>query len=76
MAEEELQAAKVTALQAAYRRREAETSRDQAPTAGQIRSLGLLDRTKGEVDIKEGTVLPEYSSNQAIRGGIIGGERQ
>jgi len=58
------QAAKVSALQAAYRRREAETPRDQAPSAGEIRSLGLLDRSKdAEVDIKHGTLLPTYGSN-------------
>ena len=57
------QAAKVTALQAAYRRREAETPRDQAPSAGQIRSLGLLNRKDEEVDIKHGVVLPTVESN-------------
>lgn len=57
------QAAKVSALQAAYRRREAETPRDQAPSAGQIRSLGLLDRKDEEVDIRPAAVLPKYEAN-------------
>lgn len=31
-------------LQAAYRKAEASSSRENAPTAGQIRNLGLLDK--------------------------------
>ncbi|TKA31046.1 hypothetical protein B0A50_02014 [Salinomyces thailandicus] len=57
------EAAKITALQAAYRRKEAETPRDQAPSAGQIRSLGLLDRSAKEVDIDRDGVLPSYGDN-------------
>ena len=61
-----LQAAKVTALQAAYRRREAETPRDQAPNAGEIRGLGLLERkTDEEVGIKHGSLLPTFGNNVA-----------
>lgn len=59
----DIQAAKITALQAAYRRKEAETPRDQAPSAGQIRSLGLLDRSAKEVDIDRDGVLPSYGDN-------------
>ncbi|OQO03302.1 hypothetical protein B0A48_11558 [Cryoendolithus antarcticus] len=65
------EAAKVTALQAAYRRREAETSRDALPTAGEIRSLGLLKRDGGDesVGIKTPALLPRYESNVAARSG-------
>ncbi|KAK3327722.1 hypothetical protein B0T19DRAFT_400558 [Cercophora scortea] len=38
------EAARVKALQAAYRKAEAEGSRETAPNAGQIRNLGLLSR--------------------------------
>lgn len=63
------QAAKITALQAAYRRKEAETPRDAAGTrtAGEIRSLGLLDRKDEEVNISPGKVLPKYAHNNAPR---------
>lgn len=44
------QAAKTRALQHAYRRAEAKHPRENAPRAGAIRNLGLLD--KGE-DTKE-----------------------
>ncbi|KAK0787875.1 hypothetical protein LTR91_016949 [Friedmanniomyces endolithicus] len=57
------EAAKISALQAAYRRREAQTPRDQAPSAGEIRSLGLLDRKAEEVDISAASAIPRYSSN-------------
>ncbi|KAK0635179.1 hypothetical protein B0T17DRAFT_486050 [Bombardia bombarda] len=40
------EAARVKTLQAAYRKAEAEGTRENAPTAGQIRSLGLVDRDK------------------------------
>ncbi|KAI0016734.1 hypothetical protein F4780DRAFT_782970 [Xylariomycetidae sp. FL0641] len=36
--------ARITALQAAYRKAEAAQSHDNAPTAGQIRNLGLIDK--------------------------------
>ncbi|KAK3713074.1 hypothetical protein LTR37_008759 [Vermiconidia calcicola] len=58
----EKEAAKVLALQHAYRRKEAETSRDNAPSAGDIRGLGLLDRNSEEVDIRKGP-LPTLSDN-------------
>ncbi|PKS11634.1 hypothetical protein jhhlp_001785 [Lomentospora prolificans] len=38
------QAARVQALQDAYRKSEAASARDNAPTAGQIRSLGLIGK--------------------------------
>ncbi|KAK5136395.1 hypothetical protein LTR08_003521 [Meristemomyces frigidus] len=58
------EAAKVTALQAAYRRREAETPRDQAPSAGQIRSLGLLDKSAKEVGVERASLVPSVESNK------------
>ncbi|KAI0532965.1 hypothetical protein GGR58DRAFT_517306 [Xylaria digitata] len=38
------EAARVRQLQAAYRKAEASSARDNAPSAGQIRNLGLLDK--------------------------------
>lgn len=38
------QAARVRALQVAYRRAEASAGRESTPTSGQIRNLGLLDK--------------------------------
>ncbi|KAI0200987.1 hypothetical protein F4808DRAFT_426146 [Astrocystis sublimbata] len=38
------EAARVKYLQAAYRKAEAASPRDNAPSAGQIRNLGLLDK--------------------------------
>ncbi|KAI1164365.1 hypothetical protein F5B18DRAFT_650845 [Nemania serpens] len=38
------EAARVRQLQAAYRKAEASSARDSAPSAGQIRNLGLLDK--------------------------------
>ena len=57
------EAAKILTLQNAYRRREAATSRDDAPSAGQIRSLGLLDAKDSEVDIQKGP-LPALTDNR------------
>ena len=48
-------AAKITALQSAYRKAEAQHPRENAPKAGQIRSLGLLGKdedTKAVMDSK------------------------
>lgn len=39
-----LQAARAKVLQAAYRQAEAKKLRENPPTAGQIRNLGLLDK--------------------------------
>ncbi|KAH9839668.1 NADH dehydrogenase [ubiquinone] iron-sulfur protein 5-B-like [Teratosphaeria destructans] len=59
-----MQAAKIRSLQDAYRKREVETARDKAPNAGEIRSLGLLEREKDEqVGIKHGSLLPTFGSN-------------
>ena len=54
-----LQAAKVSALQAAYRRKELQTPKDNAPSADQIRTLGLLNRTDEEVNIFPAKFLPK-----------------
>ena len=58
------EAAKILHLQNAYRKREAATTRDNAPSAGQIRSLGLLDVTDSEVDMKHGSTIPTLGDNQ------------
>ena len=58
-----LQALKISALQAAYRKREASTPRDEAPSAGQIRSLGLLEGSDAEKNMKHGSLLPTMSTN-------------
>jgi NADH dehydrogenase (ubiquinone) Fe-S protein 5 len=63
LTEAAIQYTKTLALQNAYRKREAQTSRDQAPSAGEIRSLGLLDRKDEEVNVKHGNLLPTFSSN-------------
>jgi NADH dehydrogenase (ubiquinone) Fe-S protein 5 len=39
-----IQAARVKALQTAYRKAETASARESAPSAGQIRNLGLLDK--------------------------------
>ncbi|KXT18853.1 hypothetical protein AC579_3536 [Pseudocercospora musae] len=57
------EAVKIAALQAAYRKREASTPRDDAPNAGHIRSLGLLDTDKEKNNIKAAALLPSYESN-------------
>ena len=58
-----LQASKILALHAAYRKREASTPRDEAPSAGQIRSLGLLEASDAEKNVKHGSLLPSFGSN-------------
>jgi len=58
------EAAKVRALQAAYRRQQAANPRDDAPSAGQIRGLGLLKGDSDEdVAIHPAKVLPKLSRN-------------
>lgn len=61
------QAAKVTALQAAYRRKEAEPPRDNAPSADQIRTLGLLNRTDEEVNIFPAKFIPKIEHMNGSR---------
>jgi NADH dehydrogenase (ubiquinone) Fe-S protein 5 len=57
------QAAKIAALQAAYRRREATIPKDQLPDVGEVRKLGLLESTDEEKNIKRASLLPSYKSN-------------
>lgn len=57
------QAARVHALQAAYRKQLAAYPRDDAPDAGQIRSLGLIDAADSEKDIHPPRLLPKYKDN-------------
>jgi len=59
-----VQAARVSALQAAFRRQQAATPRDDAPNAGQIRGLGLLDASEEEKNISVPPVIPTMSSNK------------
>jgi len=47
------QAARVKALQAAYRKAQAQGSREDAPTAGQIRNLGLLNKEEDTKKVLE-----------------------
>jgi hypothetical protein len=61
------QAAKITALQAAYRRKEAETPRDNVPSADQIRTLGLLNRTDEEVNIFPAKFIPKITHMNGSR---------
>jgi NADH dehydrogenase (ubiquinone) Fe-S protein 5 len=46
------QAARTLALQAAYRKAEANIKRDDAPSAGEIRRLGVLDAPLEEKNLK------------------------
>ncbi|QIW96054.1 hypothetical protein AMS68_001572 [Peltaster fructicola] len=55
--------ARVSAIQAAYRRAEQQQSQDNVPTADEIKSLGLLKGTHEEKHIKHGNLLPTYSRN-------------
>ncbi|KAJ9668158.1 hypothetical protein H2201_001587 [Coniosporium apollinis] len=57
------QAAKTRALQAAYRKAQAAHPREDAPSAGQIRSLGLLDAPAPEKDIKRPRVIPSVKDD-------------
>ncbi|EGP88070.1 unnamed protein product [Zymoseptoria tritici ST99CH_1A5] len=51
------EASKIIALQAAYRKREAATPRDNAPSAGEIRSLGLLEASDAEKQVTPAKLL-------------------
>lgn len=72
------EAKKISRMQTEFRKREAATPRDDAPSAGQIRSLGLLDRKNVDVDMKGGTVLPTMKDNvqrgkDDLPGGVLKG---
>lgn len=60
------EAARVKAIQAAYRKRMAEDPREGAPSAGEIRRLGLLDKKPEEMDIKPPKWLPEPKNQGAF----------
>jgi len=57
------QAARVKHLQAAYRKAQASSPRDDAPNAGQIRSLGLLDASDEQKNIKKAPLIPTKAGN-------------
>jgi NADH dehydrogenase (ubiquinone) Fe-S protein 5 len=57
------QAARVHALQSAYRKHLAANPRDDAPSAGQIRSLGLIEGSLEEKDMKPAALLPHVKTN-------------
>ncbi|KAG9824288.1 hypothetical protein KCU98_g19003, partial [Aureobasidium melanogenum] len=50
-------------LQSAYRKHLAANPRDDAPSAGQIRSLGLIEGSLEEKDMKPAALLPHVKSN-------------
>ena len=58
------EARKIHNLQAAYRKREAATPRDNAPSAGQIRSLGLLTEKDAEVTMDTKGPVPTLGDNR------------
>ncbi|KAL9094624.1 MAG: hypothetical protein Q9165_003184 [Trypethelium subeluteriae] len=54
----EVLAARVRALQAAYQKAEAKNPRDDAPSAAQIRTLGLLEESMEDKNLKPARFLP------------------
>jgi len=58
------QAARVRAIQAAYRKQMASSAREDAPNAGQIRGLGLLDAKEEDKDIHVAKVVPKMGTNK------------
>ena len=57
------QAARTLALQAAYRKAEANIKRDDAPSAGDIRRLGVLDAPLEEKNLKASKWFPHKEIN-------------
>ncbi|KAL6158184.1 hypothetical protein ACJBU6_03984 [Exserohilum turcicum] len=57
------QAARTLALQAAYRKAEANIKRDDAPSAGEIRRLGVLDAPLQEKNLKPSKWFPHKEIN-------------
>ncbi|KAF2455950.1 hypothetical protein BDY21DRAFT_395452 [Lineolata rhizophorae] len=57
------EAARTRMLQAAYRRAETGYKRDDAPSAGEIRRLGLIERTDEEMNIKRSKFIPSVKTN-------------
>jgi hypothetical protein len=58
-----IQAARTLALQAAYRKAEANIKRDDAPSAGEIRRLGVLDAPLEEKNLKASKWFPHKEIN-------------
>jgi len=58
-----IQAARTLALQAAYRKAEAKIKRDDAPSAGEIRRLGILDAPLEEKNLKPSKWFPHKEIN-------------
>lgn len=58
-----IQAARTLALQAAYRKAEANIKRDDAPSAGEIRRLGVLDAPLQEKNLKPSKWFPHKEIN-------------
>jgi hypothetical protein len=56
-------AARTLALQAAYRKAEANIKRDDAPSAGEIRRLGVLDAPLEEKNLKASKWFPHKEIN-------------
>ena len=59
----DVQAARTLALQAAYRKAEANIKRDDAPSAGEIRRLGVLDAPLEEKNLKASKWFPHKEIN-------------
>jgi len=57
------EAARTMAIQTAYRKQQAAQARDDAPSAAQIRRLGLLDAPMEEKDLKKPKWLPYKEIN-------------
>ena len=57
------QAARTLAIQAAYRKRAAQITRDDAPSAGQVRRLGILNAPLEEKNLKASKWLPHKDIN-------------
>jgi NADH dehydrogenase (ubiquinone) Fe-S protein 5 len=57
------QAARISALQAAYRKQQANIKRDDAPSAGEIRRLGILDAPLEEKNLKASKWFPHKEIN-------------
>jgi NADH dehydrogenase (ubiquinone) Fe-S protein 5 len=57
------EAARTLALQAAYRKAEANIKRDDAPSAGEIRRLGVLDAPLEEKNLKASKWFPHKEIN-------------
>jgi hypothetical protein len=57
------QHARTVALQAAYRKQQANIKRDEAPSAGEIRRMGIVDATLEEKNLKPSKWFPHKEIN-------------